>query len=252
VSPHGTQGGRSHRRVEPGTLRQLLIRNAALRDVFRGDPALAGRLRELQDWQARRLLRTHKDLHDDPRYAQAVDFFMDELYASGDPGSRDRDLLRVQRVMERLLPPDALSALCLAIELEVLSQELDAAVVRALPDGPIDDERYAQAYRGVGRRADRERQIELLYQIGRYLDGVVHKPIVRALVHLARGPAHAAGLGGLQDFLERGLVAFERMRGAERFLVTIRDRERDAMERLLSGSDAPSNATSDESGGTGS
>jgi hypothetical protein len=227
------------RRVEPGKLHRLLTRNAELRDVFRNEPELARRLKSLQDWQARRLLRTHEDLHSDPRYRPAVDFFTDELYGSGDPRARDRDLLKVERMMERLLPPDALSALCLAIELEVLSQELDAELVRALPDGEITEAGYAEAYRAVGRRGDRERQIELMYRIGQYLDGVVKKPIVRALVHLARGPAHAAGFGGLQEFLERGLAAFERMGGAAPFLTSIRDRERRAMEDLFERTAAP-------------
>jgi hypothetical protein len=62
---------------------------------------------------------------------------------------------------------------------------------------------------------------------------VVRKPIVRALVHLARGPAHAAGFGGLQEFLERGLAAFERIGGAATFLDAIRDRERQAMAALF-------------------
>lgn len=228
----GSHGG-SRRRVESGRLHKLLTRNAELRDVFRGEPELARRLEALQDWQSRRLLRTHKDLHSDPRYRPAVDFFTEELYGSGDPRARDRDLLRVERMMERLLPPEALTALCLAIELEVLSQELDAALVRALPEGAITDERYAEAYRTVGRPEDRERQIELMYRIGQYLDGVVKKPIVRALVHLARGPAHAAGFGGLQEFLERGLAAFERIGGAATFLNAIRDRERQAMTALF-------------------
>jgi hypothetical protein len=226
------------RRVEPGTLHRLLTRNAQLRDVFRGDPALARRLETLQDWQSQRLLRTHADLHSDPRYRSAVAFFTDELYGSGDPRARDRDLLKVERMMERLLPPDALAALCLAIELEVLSQELDAELTRALPEGDITAETYARAYRAVGRRGDRERQIELMYRIGQYLEGVVRKPIVRALVHLARGPAHAAGFGGLQDFLERGLAAFERMGGATQFLDSIRERERSAMEALFADDDA--------------
>ena len=232
-------GGTTRRRVEPGTLHRLLTRNAALRDVFRGEPELARRLEELEHWQSRRLLRTHKELHADPRYRAAVDFFTDELYGSGDPRARDRDLLKVERMMERLLPPDALAALCLAIELEVLSQELDAELVRALPAGEITDDAYAEAYRKTGRRKDRERQIDLMFRIGEYLDGVVRKPIVRALVHLARGPAHAAGFGGLQDFLERGLSAFERMGGAGEFLATIRDREREAMEGLLVRGDEP-------------
>jgi len=233
VRLRGPPAGESRRRIESGRLHKLLTRNAELRDIFRGKPDLARQLESLKDWQSRRLLRTHKDLHADPRYRAAVDFFTDELYGSGDPRARDRDLLRVERMMERLLPSEALAALCLAIELEVLSQELDAEVVRALPDAAITEERYAEAYRAVGRRGDRERQIDLMYRIGQYLDGVVKKPMVRGLVHLARGPAHAAGFGGLQDFLERGLAAFERIGGAAPFLAAIRDREQQAMDGLF-------------------
>ena len=245
-----SSGGPSRRRIESGRLHKLLTRNAELRDVFRGQPELARRLEALQDWQSRRLLRTHRDLHGDPRYRAAVDFFTDELYGSGDPRARDRDLLRVERMMERLLPPDALAALCLAIELEVLSQELDAELVRAMPDGALTGERYAEAYRAVGRREDRERQIELMYQIGQYLDGVVKKPMVRALVHLARGPAHAAGFGGLQEFLERGLAAFERMGGAVPFLTAIRDREQQAMESLFARNGAEQAGSTDRDEGS--
>jgi hypothetical protein len=75
----------------------------------------------------------------------------------------------------------------------------------------------------------------LLDVIGRYLDDVVRKPIIRGLVRLARGPAHAAGFGALQEFLERGLDAFEAMHGAGEFLATLRERELRAMERVLAG-----------------
>ena len=120
-----------------GELRALLERNAALRDVFAAEPASRRRLDELHRWQSRRLLQTHSDLHDSPRYRAAVEFFFNELYGGGDPRARDRDLQRVHHVMERLLPGEALRALMLAIELEILSQELDADVVRHLPAGPI-------------------------------------------------------------------------------------------------------------------
>jgi hypothetical protein len=227
-------GGHGRRpRTKPGHLGHLLERNAALRDVFANDVALQRRLAELQLWQSQRLLRSHADLRSTPRYAKAVDFFFKELYGGGDPRGRDRDLMRVQRVMERLLPRQALNALCLAIELEILSQELDADVVRGLPAGPIAVETYAEGYRRANRRIDRERQIELLGVIGHYLDGVVRKPIIHALVRVARGPAHAAGFGSLQEFLERGLSAFEAMHGADEFLDTIRDREVRWMERIL-------------------
>lgn len=226
-------------RGEPGQLGQLIGRNAELRQVFAGQPELQSRLVELQQWQSQRLLRSHADLRANPRYRKAVEFFFEELYSGGDPRLRDRDLLRVQRAMEKLLPAEALRALCLALELEIVSQELDADVTRNLPAGPISVETYAEGYRRAGRRADRERQIALLNQIGGYLDHVVRKPMIGALVRLARGPAHAAGFGTLQEFLERGLEAFEAMRGAGEFLETLRDRETRAMERVFSSTPDP-------------
>lgn len=226
-------------RGEPGQLGQLIGRNAELRQVFAGQPELQSRLVELQQWQSQRLLRSHADLRANPRYRKAVEFFFEELYSGGDPRLRDRDLLRVQRAMEKLLPAEALRALCLALELEIVSQELDADVTRNLPAGPIAVETYAEGYRRAGRRADRERQIALLNQIGGYLDHVVRKPMIGALVRLARGPAHAAGFGTLQEFLERGLEAFEAMRGAGEFLETLRDRETKAMERVFSSTPDP-------------
>ena len=229
-----------------GRLGRLLARDAELRDVFAGDPARAARLHQLQRWQSARLMKSLADLRAQPRYRQAVEFFFDELYGGGDPRGRDRDLARVQRVMERLLPRPALEAMCLAIELEVLAQDLDAEVVRALPPGPITVASYARGYRGAGRAADRERQIELLGVIGGYLDGVVRKPFVHGLVRLARGPAHAAGFGVLQEFLERGLNAFLAMDGADEFLAIIRDRETLYMQRLLAGRDDPFDFGRDE------
>ena len=234
-----TSGSGRRNRGEPGQLGRLLQRNAELRDVFATDAAAAARLAQLKKWQSKRLMRSHADLRANPRYRQAVEFFFNELYKGGDPRGRDRDVMRVQRVMEKLLPREALAALCLAIELEVLSQELDADVVRNLPPGPISADTYAEGYRRARRRPDRERQVELLGIIGGYLDRVVRKPVIRALVRFARGPAHTAGFGTLQEFLERGLDAFEAMHGADEFLATIHDRELRAMERVFDSAPDP-------------
>ncbi len=221
-----------------GTLGRLLEQNKSMRDVFASDPRLARQLGRLQKWQSKRLLRSHADLHANPRYRLAVEFFFNELYG-GDVRRRDTDMIKVQRAMERLLPREGLESLCLAVELETLSQKLDADVARALPEGAITVERYAQAYRAAGRRADRARQIVLTSEIGDYLDRIVRKPMVRALVKLARSPAHAAGFGLLQEFLERGLDAFEAMKGADEFLATVRAREHGAMTKLFAGAPDP-------------
>ena len=237
----GVEIGEGHHgtREKPGTLGHLLERDAALRNEFSDEPDLQKRLAELQDWQSARLLKSHADLRANPRYTLAVEFFFNELYGGGDPRARDHDLMKVQRVMERLLPREALHALCLAIELEILSQELDATMVRKMPSGPITVDSYAEAYRLTNRAADRERQIRSLDEIGAYLDKVVRKPLVSRLVRFARGPAHAAGFGELQEFLEHGLQAFQAMNGADEFLELIQSRELRAMERVLAGEPDP-------------
>ena len=88
----------------------------------------------------------------------------------------------------------------------------------------LEDAFSGQERRKSDRRSkvERRRQIELTSEVGSYLDGVVRRPMVRALVRLARTPAHAAGFGLLQEFLERGLNAFEAMHGAQEFLETMR------------------------------
>jgi hypothetical protein len=230
-----------------GELVRLLTRNAALREVFASDPRLGQRLRDLQAWQAERLRRTYADLYAQSRYRAAIEFFLDELYG-GDPRRRDADLLKVQGAMSRLLPGDGLDALCAAIRLESLSQALDADVTSSLAPGSITVQSYSSAYRRAGRRADRERQIALMVEVGTYLDRVVRKPVVRGLVRLAHAPAHAAGFGLLQDFLERGLGAFQTMRGATAFLDTIRTRELRVIDRLFAGFADPFDVDQTEEG----
>ena len=72
--------------------------------------------------------------------------------------------------------------------------------------------------------------------------GGLRKPLTRTLVRFARAPAHAAGLGGLQEFLERGLDAFESMHGAQEFLDQVRERETQALESLFADTDDPVDA----------
>jgi len=217
----------------------LLVRNRELRSSAMLDDVLASALPALQRWQADRLARTYADLRREDRYREAVTFFLSDLYGPVDFARRDADLLRVYRVMSRLLPPRALEALCLAVELESLTQALDADVARLHGTGVIDAASYARAYRAADRQPDRERQIELVLHTGRYLDELVSHPLIHTAIRIARKPAHAAGFGSLQEFLEHGFDAFNRMAGAEVLLRTIEIRETRVMERLFAGDPDP-------------
>lgn len=229
-----------HDAAPPRPLADLLAEDRALRDFGRTDRALGPRLAELRRWQAARLAATYEDLAAQPRYAPAVQFFLDELYGDVDVTPRDRDLSRAHAALERALPARALEALRRAIELEVLTQRLDIALAEELPPArTLDAAAYADAYRAAGRREDRELQIERILDLGRFLDAIVAKPGLSLLVRLARGPAHAAGFGALHDFLERGFVAFDRMKGADEFLDAVRERETRLLERLYAGERNP-------------
>ena len=197
------------------------------------------RLAELKSFQSRRLARTYEDLAAQPRYAAATAFFLDDLYGPKDFSARDQEMLRIVPVMSRILPASAVETAALAIELEALSEDLDHRLAGVLADGPIDDDSYGEAYRKSSTPEERRRQIDLIEAVGRRLDALVRKPLVAHMLKLMRRPAHMAGLGDLQDFLEEGFNSFRSMKGADEFLATLRRREEDIASRLFSGAPDP-------------
>jgi hypothetical protein len=226
-------------------LRDHLTDVRRLRESIRETPALARDRLALRDWQAQRLARTYRDLLDSPRYGPAAAFFLSDLYGPKDFAARDEGMARILPMLARVLPASALEAIALAVELDALSERLDVAMVRTLrnrqPDGPLTvaETGYAEAYRTVADRRERERQIALVVRIGNDLDRLARKRLVGAALAMMERPARAAGLQALHDFLARGFRAFRHMRGAEEFLAIIATRETRANDRLYSGIPQP-------------
>jgi len=221
-------------------LTNALARVLRLHAMRSADPALADALDRLSAWQARRLRNTYADLADDPRYVGAIEFFQNDLYG-GDFAQRDADLARVVPVMGRLLPQSVIFTVARAVELNALAHELDRALIVHLPDvaATIAVPDYCRAYRATGEPTLRARQIALIGEVGNALDKFVRKPMIHTALAIMRKPAHAAGLGALQDFLERGVDAFRRMKGAREFLATVDARERRINDAIFAGDDAP-------------
>ncbi len=221
-------------------LQEQLARVARLHALRRDQPALAAALDGIARWQARRLRQTYADLAAQPRYAAAITFFENDLYGSADFARRDSDLARVVPIMVRMLPERVIHTVAHAVELNALSHELDTMLARELPrtEGFTVAE-YCQAYRAMGRRGERERQITLIGEVGAALESHVRKPLVRTALSMMRRPAHLAGFGALHDFLERGFGSFRSMDGAQEFLATIGSREMALLERIFAGDDAP-------------
>jgi len=232
-------------------LDRLLARKRALDLRVTDTPDLAKRLRDLRTWQATRLARTYADLRREPRYTLALDFFLNDLYGPEDFVRRDDELRRALSRLKRAMPARLLAVLRKAIELQVLTSELDQSMASQLQGASVNDASYAAAYRNVGRLVDRKRQIELTTLIGEDLERIVGQSWVGLALRAAHIPAHAAGLGVLQRFLERGYRAFSEMGDAQHLLRAIRERETELMDSLLRGDLASIPNLSQEPAGSG-
>lgn len=233
-SERAVTGSESERDRLRAALAAIVARYHRIRAEADAEPGLAARVGAIQSFQSERLANTYRDLREAPRHRAAVEFFLSDLYGPADLTVRDEQVLRALGKLERFLPEGALEAFTRALEVHVLTLELDADTARQLPDAsPVSAAGYARAYRAAGRTADRGRQIELVLEIGAILDRLVLHPGIGLAIRLARGPAHAAGYGALQEFIERGWSAFAAMEGAQQFLDTIATRERALMREWL-------------------
>ena len=218
-----------------------LDRSAALRDRFADDASFSEQRALLRRWQAARLARTHQDLLASRRFHDAAEFFLVDLYGPKELSRHIEDVRRILPVMTKFLPEYGLTTVAHAVELNVLSESLDGAMVEALgaETATITDATYAVAYRQVGRAEDRKRQIDLIALLGEALDKLTHQRFIGTALTMMRKPAELAGLAELQGFLERGYRAFGAMRGgAGEFVSIVVARERAISEALLGGDDS--------------
>ena len=210
-----------------------LVAVAAERRTRAADPALADSVREIKRFQHSRFEQSYADLLAQPRYAKSARFFLEELYGPADFTARDDQFARVVPALVRLFPHEIVGTVANLAELHALSEIMDTAMGFAIAAPSIDAGQYAQAWRQVGRATDRERQIALMLSVGSDLERYTGRALLRHSLRVMRGPAHAAGLGALQRFLETGFDTFREMHGADVFLRTIGERERALAAQLF-------------------
>lgn len=203
------------------------------------DPALMSRLRALRSWQAQRLAFTYQDLHRDPGYRPALEFFLTDLYGSEEYTARDQEFARAWPLLRRLMPASVLEMLASVLQLHALTLELDTTMAGILPTAELTSVSYLTAYRAIGTAPRRAEQLDLIIGIGEALARLVQRPWVSLALLAAHSPAHAAGFGGLQSFLERGYEAFGSLSHPRVLLQAIRERETRLMAALFATADHP-------------
>jgi hypothetical protein len=224
------------------TIRHSLADVTALRAQQQADPPLAQAVLAVKQWQSRRFAGTYADLMGDPLYQGATRFFLEELYSPGDYSERDTQFGRIAGTLQTVFPQAVVQTATDLALLHMQTERLDHAMALAwvhLPATPADAARYVAAWRGVGERAERERQLASVMQLGQDLTRFTRMPGLRTMLRMMRKPAQAAGLGALQHFLETGFDTFGQMarrRGAvEHFLATVHAREAALMQALFDG-----------------
>lgn len=213
-------------------IRTAVAKVSLLRQAVLAKPALQIALSEVKRVQVRRFAGTYADVLADGPYATAARFFLEELYSERDYAERDAQFARIAGAIERLFPAQVADTAVALAQLHALSEELDQTMaVRWLEqeaDSRSDGQRYVAAWRSVGRRGDREKQLSVVIGIGRQMAHLTRTPGLRMMLKMMRRPALAAGLGSLQRFLENGFdifAAMARQGGTEEFLGIIETRE---------------------------
>ncbi len=231
------------------TIRDSIADVNALRLHRKGDAPLGAVVATVKALQARRFAGTYADLMASPSFGPAARFFLEELYSDTDYTARDQQFARIAGTLQTMFPrPVVDTAVALAVlhaQTENLDQDMGRAWLQAdaaAPEAP----RYAAAWRAVGQRTGRQLQLARVLAMGRDLARLTRTPGLRTMLRMMRGPATAAGMGALQQFLEAGFDTFgqlSRQRGSvEQFLATIEQREQ-ALMHLLFDSDAVTSET---------
>ncbi|MGB8648190.1 MAG: hypothetical protein WCF84_23335 [Anaerolineae bacterium] len=204
------------------------------------DPSLA----LLRTWQADRLARTYADLLENPSFAPACQFFLSDIYAPRDFSQRDRDAEHMHSLLSRIMPAPTLKAFTDLIELNRLTQELDAALCQVLVQQlgmteTLTGEMYAEAYRCCDNRTERESQIQLIQKLLIAVGEVAQMWGTGTVLKVARGPVHRGGYGELFDYTERGYIAFKPMRNYKTFAAIVARRENEILSRIFQGHPDP-------------
>lgn len=223
-------------------LQSLLIDYHHFRMARRHSPLLE-KVAELEQWQGNRLKHTHQDLYEHPRYREALDFLLHDLYTPTQFARRDDDLERIFPVMVKLVPESALGTVARLVELNLLTQRLDLAVTTAWQEhyggAPLTESLYAQCFRESHSLADRLSQVDMVRNIGEELESYVRSRFLTISLGMTQGAANVAGLGQLHRFISRGMAAFRGMGKVSPLLETLSERETALMTRIHEGEDAP-------------
>lgn len=231
-------------------IRQLLAHYYSLE--LHQNPQLAARLDAVQRWQKRRMQHMHAALFSVPEHHLMTQYFMTRLYGGPDfdvLAQQSEQVLNVSKVLEGLAPDSTIKTAFQAVELTLLSIELDQHLARLMThdllseehDSSANDDYMIQLYLQADQAAERHRQLDLLDKLGQSLDKYVHSRLIKGIFRFSKGLSTRYGLTAGYAFLDEGFIAMEPLKSAEAFIKQYTHGERAAIDRIYAGSANPFN-----------
>jgi hypothetical protein len=230
----------SDRKKAAAKFRHAIARSNELHAEYLDDQGLYESYDRFTRWQLDYMLPFFSDLLEPEGYSEAVDFIVSDLAGVG-ISERDREIQRATPVIVRSLPAHPLETAAAAVELNARALEINLGICRELlVDGELPENLsetdYCTACREVSTYDECMELVDLAVELGETLKRLVRVPLIGGLLRTMRKPAHAAGFGALQEFLETGYVTFRRISDIDRFLAHLRERLSQVFGRIyLSG-----------------
>jgi hypothetical protein len=229
----------SSRKQAAAKFRAAIARSNELHREYLGDLELLASYDRFTRWQLDYMLPFFSDLLEPKGYAEAVDFVVSDLCGVGISG-RDRDIERATPVIVRSLPGRSLETAAAAVELNAAALEINLGIWRALLDqrelpATITEHEYFTACRATTSYEECMDLVRLAVDLGDTLKTLVRIPLIGGLLRTMRGPAHAAGFGALQEFLETGFITFRQISDIDRFLDLLHHRMDQIFDHIYHG-----------------
>lgn len=227
---------RSQRKAAAIRFRRHIRRSNELHVEYLEDAQLLKNYDRFANWQLEYLLPFFSDLYTREGYADAIDFTMSDLAGIG-ISNRDRDLERAAPAITAMLPLHALETIATAAEMNARVLTVNIAICRSLlvdNDLParITETDYCIACRKASSLEECVELVHLITALGRTLKSLVAIPVIGMTLRVMRAPAHAAGFGSLQEFLEKGYSTFKQIPDIDHFLSEIEHRMIGVFERI--------------------
>ena len=216
---------RADRKTAAANFRKQMQRSNELHHSYLEDASLAKQYDHFTQWQMAYLLTMFTDLHEQPGYTDAINFTMSDLAGVG-ISDRDRDLERAAPAITTMLPRKALETIAAAAKLNASVLRVNLGIFNHLLEaGEMRDDISHRAYCVACRETSSLDEclglVKLAVELGGTLKTLVKVPLLGGMLAAMRGPAHAAGFGALQEFLESGYSTFKEIPDIEHFLEEI-------------------------------